>query len=594
MPLVYEDLLSNADWYQSFNGNTNITTVLPYTLQTGATRYARTFTNDAPAGLGTQSMVLQSGRAECEYITSLTNAKNKPSTQNGKGATYEFWIKIPSGYTVGTPLKLLYKERTISGTQTFDRINLTSDFRVEVSGLNNGANGNGYYMTSSNIATEPLAFDTWHHISVVYYDDTVWASSTSLRGYAHVYLYHNGVVANAREIDTISPATQSSVTGAINSGSGNYSFGWDASGGIVFSGDSNDGGFFSGDNISSIPLKIAGFAMWFKSAQTNKEIARRYMYGMAISKSRQKALIEQSNPWFACDLNNVAWDGTTETFQNQFGSNVTSNGSWGTSLSNGLVNNLTLKDPGSLESNGITQTTTWINTNSGQIAFANDKASQLNAIHNSGNMSFETWVKWGWTKNNFKPSKASTGPVYNMLSTLGGVFHVIRTSTDGRIEIADRYNDSLVTASGNISAMTQKLITDNDWVHLATTYSYNGTTLTLKFFINGRLFVTRNITGNLQNPSWGTINQLVLFFAGQSTQVEPKTMDIFAIYDRTLSDSEVKSRYLSYAAVDRNVKFLNNAYQWVVPTANKYWNGSEWSFWNDKVKYWTGTEWILV
>ena len=102
-----------------------------------------------------------------------------------------------------------------------------------------------------------------------------------------------------------------------------------------------------------------------KTAQTQKQIARRYMYGLAAQKSRQIDLITASQPWFACDLNNVSWNGTNETFQNQFGSNVASNGSWGTSIATGSVNNLTLKNPDSLESNGISATGTWVDQKSG-------------------------------------------------------------------------------------------------------------------------------------------------------------------------------------------------------------------------------------
>ena len=70
-------------------------------------------------------------------------------------------------------------------------------------------------------------------------------------------------------------------------------------------------------------------------------------------------------------------------------------------------------------------------------------------------------------------------------------------------------------------------------------------------------------------------------------------MDIFAIYDRSLSTSEIRQRYLSYAAVDRNAAYWDGV-KWKIPTANKYWNGSEWAFWNDKVKRWNGSNWVMV
>lgn len=593
MPLQYSDLLEKPDWYQSFNGNANVTTQLPYTLKTGVGRTPRQFVNDAPPGVGTYSMELIPGaQIECEYITDLTNAYPRQAGQTSQGATYEFWIKIPSGYelTQGN-YKLLFRERTSQGYVIWDRIVLTPDWRILVWGSNNGANGNGYNMSSGQIQSEPLALDTWHHISIVYADDTLFSGATSLKGYANIFIYQNGILTGALEGIEQTSVTQAS-DGSLNSSG--YSFGWDGSNGLVFSGEStNDGGFFSQTNSSNIPLKIAGFAMWFKTAQTNKQIARRYMYGVASGKSRQRNLITASNPWFACDMNNVSWDGTMETFQTQFGTNVTSGGSWGTSLSTGGVNNLVLKNPDSLESNGITQTTTWTNTYSGQISFDSTKSAQLDAIHMTGNFSFETWVKWGWTKNNFKPSKAGTGPVYNMLSTLGGVIHVIRNSSDGRIEFVDRFNDVFTTYSTNTGPYSQKLITDNDWVHLAATYENVAGTVYCRFYINGRQIAQRIHTGNLNNPTWGTINGLNLMFAAASSQAEPKTMDIFALYDRPLSPYEIKQRYLNYAALDRNVAYWDGV-KWKVPTANKYWNGTEWAFWNDKVNYWDGDSWELV
>ena len=596
MPLQYYDLLDKPDWYQPFNGNTNVETQLPYTLKTGVGRTQRQFVNDAPAGLGGQSMeLIPSAQIECEYITSLSTAYPRVTGQTSQGATYEFWIKIPSGYTLTQGnYKLLFRERVSQGYTIWDRIVLTPDWRILVWGSNNGANGNGYLMSSGQIYSDPLSHDVWHHISIVYANDTVFSSSTALRGHANILLYVDGILTSTVEGNELAGCQQSATTGSIVSGTGGYSFGWDGAEGLVFSGETtNDGGFFAQFNSSGIPLKIAGFAMWFKTAQTSKQIARRYMFGIAASKNRQKYLIEQSNPWFACDLNNVSWDGTTETFQTQFGSNVTSNGPWATSLTTGLVNNLTLKNPDSLEGNGISQINVWTNATSGQIAFDSAKAAQLDAIHNSGNMSFEAWAKWGWVRNNFKPTKPGTGPLYNMISTLGGVAHVIRVASDGRIEFADRFGDSLLSMSTNSGPISQKVITDNDWVHLAATYTNNAGTVTIRGYINGRLAVTRNVTGNLLNPSWGTINQMTLMFAGNATQIEPKTMDIFALYDRPLSASEVRSRYLNYAAVDRDVKYYNGT-DWKVPTANKYWNGSEWAFWDDKVKYWDGDSWELV
>ena len=329
-----------------------------------------------------------------------------------------------------------------------------------------------------------------------------------------------------------------------------------------------------------------------KTAQTQKQIARRYMYGLSAQKTRQRDLITASQPWFACDMNNVNWDGTSETFQTQFGSNVTSNGSWGTSLATGQVNNLTFSKD-SLESNGISATGTWVDQKSGSIGFDSARAQALDALHMSSSFSIETWVKWGLTRNNFKPTKAGTGPIYNMIGTLGGVIHVIRTATDGRIEFVDRYNDVIQTITTNTGPYSQKLITDNDWVHLAATYQNNAGTVTMRFYINGRQFAQRIVTGNLANATWGTINQLNLMFAGTASQAEPKTMDIFAIYDRSLSTSEVRQRYLNYAAVDRNTAYWDGV-KWKIPTSNKYWNGSEWAFWDDKVKHWTGTEWVFV
>ena len=594
MPLSYYDLLEKPDWYQSFNGNANVTTQLPYTLKTGAGRVARQFVNDAPPGVGTHCMELQpSQQIECELITSLADAYPRQAGQTSMGATYEFWIKIPSGFTITQDYKLLFREKVSSGNTIFDRIALSTDFRIVVKGSNNGSNGNAFLMSSSQIQSDPLGFDTWHHISIVYADDTLFSSATTLRGYANIFLYQNGILIGVLEGGTeLSSANQSSTTGGITS-SNFYQFGWEGSRGMIFNGEvTNDGGHFAQWNTTTIPIKIAGFAMWHKTAQTQKQIARRYMYGIAAQKQRQRDLITASGPWFACDMNNVSWDGTSETFQTQFGSNVTSGGSWGTSLQTGSVNNLTLKNPDSLESNGISATGTWTNNFSGQIQFDAGRGAALNDLHMSGNFSFETWVKWGLTKNNFKPNKPAAGPVINMFA-YGGVIHVVRTSSDGRIEFINRFNDASPTTSNNTGPLSQKLITDNDWVHLAFTCQNVAGTLTLRYYINGRQFAQRTVTGNLANPTLGTVNQLALFFAGNAVQAEPKTMDIFAIYDRSLSTSEIRQRYLSYAALDRNAAYWDGV-KWKIPTANKYWNGTEWSFWNDKVKRYDGTNWVMV
>ena len=593
MPLQYSDLLEKPDWYQSFNGNANVTTQFPYTLKTGAGRVARQFVNDAPPGVGTHCMELQpSQQIECELITSNADAYPRQVGQTAMGATYEFWIKIPSGITVTQNYKLLFRERVSGGYTTFDRIVLTPDLRIKSWGSNNGGNGYGYLMGSGEIQSDPLGVDTWHHISIVYADDTIFSGATSLTGYANIFLYQNGILTGLLEGVQRSGVTQSSTTGGITDSG--YSFGWDASRGAIFNGEvANDGGHFAQYNTTGSPIKIAGFAMWHKTAQTQKQIARRYMYGLAAQKSRQIDLITASQPWFACDLNNVSWNGTNETFQNQFGSNVTSNGSWGTSIATGSVNNLTLKNPDSLESNGISATGTWTNNFSGQIAFDSGRSAALDALHMTGNFSFETWVKWGWTRNNFKPSKAGTGPVMNMTSTLGGVIHVIRTASDGRIEFVDRFGDVFTTFTTNTGPLSQKLLTDQDWVHLAATYQNIAGTVYCRYYINGRQISQRLHTGNLANPTWGTINGMNLLFAGTASQAEPKTMDIFAIYDRSLSTSEIRQRYLSYAAVDRNAAYWDGV-KWKIPTANKYWNGSEWAFWNDKVKRWNGSNWVMV
>lgn len=593
MPLQYSDLLEKPDWYQSFNGNANVTTQLPWTLKTGVGRTARSFVNDAPPGVGTWCMELQPDeQIECEYITDLTNAYPRQAGQTAQGATYEFWIKIPSGFTLAQDYKLLFRERVSQGYTIFDRIALSPEFRILVKGSNNGSNGNGYLMGSGQIQSDPLSVDTWHHISIVYADDTLWQSSTALKGYANIFLYQNGILTAALEGVEQTGITQSSVDGSITSSG--YSFGWDASNGINFSGEvALDGGYFAQFNSTGIPLKIAGFAMWMKTAQTNKQIARRYMFGIAAQKYRQNTLIQNSGPWLACDMNNVAWDGTMETFQNQFGTNVASGGSWGTSLATGNVNNLTLKNPDSLEQNGISATGTWVNGLSGQIAFDSNRAAALDALHMSGNFAFEGWVKWGWTRNNFKPSKPGTGPVMNMTSTLGGVIHVIRATSDGRMEFVDRFNDVFTTYSTNTGPYSQKLLTDNDWVHLVASYENVAGTVYCRYYINGRQINQRVHTGPLSNPTWGTINGLNLLFAAASSQAEPKTMDIFAVYDRPLSTSEIRQRYLNYAALDRNVAYWDN-YKWKIPTANKYWDGTKWSFWNDKVKHWDGDSWELV
>ena len=589
MPLSYYDLLEKPDWYQSFNGNANITTQLPYTLKTGAGRLTRQFVNDAPPGVGGSSMQLQLGQIECEFITDAsTLAYPRPTGQTSQGATYEFWIKIPSGYTLTQNYKLLFSERTISGSTIWDRIGLTPDWRIFVWGQNNGGNGNAFYMSSGTISTEPLSLDTWHHISVVYSDDTLFSGATTLTGYSNIHLYADGILSAIVDGTTLSGARQSATTGSITS-SNFYGFGWDKSDGENFHGENTfDGGFFAQYNGTGIPIKIAGFAQWMKTAQTNKQIARRYMKGIGATKTRQKALIESSGPWFACDLNNVSWNGTTESFQTQFGSNVTNGGNWGTSIVTGLSNNLTLKNPDSLEGNGITQTGIWSNTLSGNVVFDSTKSSQLEAIHVSGNMSVEAWVKWGHTKNSFRPNKAGPGPIIQM-TTSNAVIHNIRSTVDGRIDFTDRYNDVPLTYSLNLSPWFQGLLTNGDWVHVAATYTNVAGTMTARFYINGRLISQRIVTGNLSNPTASTINNLVILNAPVASNAEPKTMDIFAIYDRPLTPNEVRNRYLHYAALDKDVKYYDGT-NWKIPTANKVWDGSQWAFWNSK-KY-DGTSWV--
>ena len=593
MPLSYYDLLEKPDWYQSFDGNANVTTQLPYTLKTGAGRLARRFVNDAPPGVGTYCMELQLGQIECEFITdSSTLAYPRATGQTSKGATYEFWIKIPSGYTQTQNYKLLFGERSISNSTIWDRIGVTPDFRIYVWGNNNGGNGNGFYMSSGTIYSEPLSLDTWHHISVVYSDDTLFSGSTTLRGYSNIFLYADGILSSMVEGTELSSARQNATTGNVTS-SNFYSFGWDKSNGENFHGEtSNDGGFFAQYNGTGIPIKIAGFAQWMKTAQTQKQIARRYMYGLAAQKQRQRDLITASGPWFACDMNNVSWDGTMESVQNQFGSNVASVGSWGTSLSTGLTNNLTLKNPDSLESNGISATGTWTNQYSGQIIFESTKSSKLEALHLSGNMSIECWVKWGHTKNSFRPNKSGSSPI-STLFTPSLVAHNIRAASDGRIEFIDRYNDVTVTYSPNLGVWSQGLLTNGDWVHVAATYQNVGGTVSARYYLNGRQINTRTVTGNLSNPVAGAINALILMFAGSAASAEPKTMDIYAIYDRPLSTAEVRNRYLNYAALDKDVKYYDGT-NWKIPTANKYWDGTQWSFWNDKVKRYDGTNWVMV
>jgi hypothetical protein len=107
-------------------------------------------------------------------------------------------------------------------------------------------------------------------------------------------------------------------------------------------------------------------------------------------------------------------------------------------------------------------------------------------------------------------------------------------------------NDSTGTTRTHLNGSINKNIRDNKWHNIAVTYNYDGSTSTLKSYLDGVLETTHSFAEDRTNffnyTAAFNISRTILPWNGQISQ--------FCLYNKTLSAEEVKQNY--YAIVNRH------------------------------------------
>jgi hypothetical protein len=592
--MAYSDLLDRCDWYQSFDNTATPSTSLSYVTRTtanadGSTRYARTYSADVPFGSG-YSMTIPTGGSESEDITSLTNAYAKPASDTyDNGSTIEFWIKIPA--TAHPDQTLLTWPDFVSANYSKNLI-LKVDNSLRING--NFIDGND---SSFNVFSTPtLTTDVWHHIALVTKYDWSYVNATDQYVSIGSFIYVDGIITATF---TTNPAARA---GAI----GDYFGGGQAKSyprGVAFGAGYGTAGLgaFS-NNYSLSGIKIAHLAYWAYSAQTQKQIARRYMYGK--TKYSQTALATANNPLCYNTLN--AYNSGTNKFTDYIGTN---------DIFTGLYNTATAASIDTSNMSGLNKRCistfgkSFTGDASGSLQFGapGSDVTTLKSTLDSYNFTIEHWIKFDFTKyNNFRYALAAIKPIFTMYGSAGNSVLAFRLTVEGNLETSYRISDSNTnnfTTTTNIGASLpyiQSKLTDGDWHHFALTSSYVGTTLTFNIYLDGILVATSGaITAaspaNTGSNNYSPYGEALVSYAPASTNFVANQIDCVGIYPTTLTQSQIADRYRAYVATGAIITRAYDGTNWNLTTQQKVYNGTDWVQWQEQtLKKWDGAAWVTI
>jgi len=591
--MAYSDLLDRCDWYQSFNNTATPSTSLSYVTRTtanadGSTRYARTYSTDVPFESG-YSMTIPTGGSESEDITSLTNAYAKPSSDTYiNGSTIEFWLKIPA--TAHGDQTLLTWPDFVSANYSKNLI-LKADNTLRVNGnFIDGAD------TQFNAFTTPvLTTDTWHHIALVTKYDWSYVNSTDQYRSLGSFIYVDGIIT----------ASYNAALQAPTSVIGDYFGGGQAKSyprGVAFGagyGTAGLGAFSNSLTLSGV--KIAHLAYWAYSAQTQKQIARRYMYGK--TKYSQTALATANSPFCYNTLN--AYNSGTNRFTDYIGTNDIYTGLYNTAATASIdTSNMSGLNKRCISTTGKSYTY----DGSGSLRFGapGSDITAIKTILDSYNFTIEEWVKYDLTKyDNFRYQLNGTKPLFTIFGSAGSSVLAWRLTADGYIESTFRVSNlstNNFTASIDVGTnlpYIQSKLTDGDWHHFALTSSYVGTTLTFNLYLDGILVATGGVTtaapANTAGNNFSPDGEAIVSYASSAAQFVGTQTDCIGLYPTTLTQDQIADRYRAYVATGAIITRAYDGTNWNLTTQQKVYNGTDWVQWQEQtLKKWDGAAWVAI
>jgi len=601
----YTDLLNRPNVYISYDGND---TAVIDNIGGGSLALVRTPSGStatfSPANpksefnqcLVTQNQWQQSWTATGSPGDIYTNTNERwKESQESTGLSYEFWIRIPSSVTLSDTILLEWVE-----SNETTRINLLSDGRISMTGpfTYTTFQGVGQNVT---VYSDPLSLDEWHLVSF-----TAKALSIPPGTYSYVFepkatshLFVDGKI--YRHSSMTSDANVKPLRMPNN----------------LFS------------SISIPGIQIAHFAYW-NTGMTHKHHVRRYMYGKA--KISQAQLILDSDPWA---YNRMNIDSATNTYP--FEGRYVPTGQQSTqivpsleSISNNAVD---FNYQGGIEgTQGLRLTKlqgdpTLVN---GAGGFNVSQSAPPNHFFyrwqnfglNTGNYSIEFWYKNNMSAREYDSTASGVSPMLIGIVN-GSVVSNIRLTNVGEVEYIVKLNNTASSQTTNVTtwsmAETGKRV-DNEWHHLAIVSSYTNPVLNVKMYIDGALYSNYQnnncqvLNSNYQvNPADPAQNVMALFFGSTQQYISNGEMDNLAFYDRALTESDVRSRYLNYNIVERpsfkGVKERKSYSQggasvgtgYGVSTRNIfqpaenvfYHNGTTFTY-PPPIKFYDGTNWIQV
>lgn len=569
--MQYTDLLDNPDWFQSFDNTVTPVTTYAYGQRTTANsdnpRGARVFANDNPFGTG-YCLQGNNNYPESEYILSYSSGNPKPTNANYyDGSTIEFWVKLDSTF-VGTDL-LQWKQFNGSAELT---IGINSSKQPFINGKWWVSNGN-LDSTTQGINGPTLTTDEWHLITYTTKRVFKYTDATTIQYSLLDTLFVDGIEAGRRSTSNYSTST-STYQNQFNHSIAN---------GLEYALTNTGEGMFS--NYLPNTIKIANFAFWQNQAQSQKKIARRYMFNKTKKTIKQHTI--DSNPyWYQTwDVHNP----NTLTFTDQYGSGPF----WGIQYA-GAGCDLVVDGQ---EKKGIS---TVGKTGLETLLFSSNYGANIESLAATGNWSVDFWVRYDYTKQQLLTEFTALKPQSLWFSGNGYASFNIRIDTAYFVQFGDRFNNGGMTfhpsTVNNFTIIDQ--LTDGDWHHFAKTFSYSGGILTIRGYFDGIKIAEGTYSVPAPNNSSYSWDGIYFYpgwpYAPSATQRSNGRYDNYAIYSRTLTDAEIKDKYRNFAAVDYAVNHYNGQ-TWEVTSTQKVWNGTDWILWSDaSPTQWNGTSWVAI
>ena len=568
--MAYSDLISNTDVYFRADLNNSFTPqyVNP-TLWGTASGNNTSFVSDHPFDSSKQCLKiseLQTGLVTQKYYFGDSNYATTAGRVNYIPARYtiEFWFKysLTSGTNAIPALNLLrlFGWGPTYGENEMVWIGLNTSGKISYTTRSDGPSG----ITSTSFATIPA--ETWTLIQVELLQNN----------YPQIFI--NGVC--------------DSTPNNLMSGS-------------VLNASTAVNAIWLGDVIGGTPytdtFKFAELVIYDRYL-TKEEKAARYMYGKADTYVEDEIIA--SAPKIFWKLDNP--DKSTTIPNYGTASNCDFVGNWSASQGTNItVNQAGVGDKGwklkagsTLANNTVSSPTTSVNTIAQQV------------IANSTGWSVEFFVKipariTGVTNLNktlMGGVGASTGTQYLPITFLTGAITASPTSFIGFPDVSFPYWNGTTWLSGSMSTTASRSewrnAADDNWHHVVFTQTHVGTSNVFTMYLDGCLARQRTITGD-----WSTASPSVQiaaynpFYVGwNSSQTDDNrdfTLDNVAMYDRVLTETEIKTHYLAWLGqpAQRIVKYFDGT-NWVNSTAQKVWNGTQWVSWT--ANRYNGTSWVSV